>query len=281
MDPDHHRKVCTFLVVRTQMRGSVVHDLVRLPAISAQRHRRRELRRSLFQRDRAHGRTTGAFRSAAYSMSFLIVAAARGRRTGRALFFGIENVDLVFITAVVSVAVRFGLWPRAATSAASLCYISSSCPDLHFHDHRTDQRRGVLLLHADLRCGLQCRGRCAPSRVPIGGCGPRNRFMPSAASLRDSDAGRCVVGRLSGGADAHGTGVLLLPRRRPHREDRLPPEDELDNADLAAANWAWGNAARRARPDTLPGASACSADANRTRANRRHRHPTTTERAAC
>src|SRR6202012_1053399 len=50
--------------------------------------------------------------------------------------------------------------------------------------------------------------------------------------------------------------VLLLP------EDGMltvktgyPPEDELDKADLAAANWAWGST-RPAGPgsDTLPGA---------------------------
>src|SRR5206468_7716406 len=37
--------------------------------------------------------------------------------------FGIENVDLVFLTAVVAVAVRYGLWPSLLASvAASLCY---------------------------------------------------------------------------------------------------------------------------------------------------------------
>ena len=36
---------------------------------------------------------------------------------------GIENVDLVFLTAVVGVAVRYGLWPSLLASvAASLCY---------------------------------------------------------------------------------------------------------------------------------------------------------------
>ena len=36
---------------------------------------------------------------------------------------GIENVDLVFLTAVVGVAVRYGLWPSLVASvAASLCY---------------------------------------------------------------------------------------------------------------------------------------------------------------
>ena len=38
-------------------------------------------------------------------------------------WLGIENVDLVFLTAVVGVAVRYGLWPSLLASVvASLCY---------------------------------------------------------------------------------------------------------------------------------------------------------------
>src|SRR5439155_5262325 len=36
---------------------------------------------------------------------------------------GIENVDLVFLTVVVGIAVRYGLWPSlVATVVSSLCY---------------------------------------------------------------------------------------------------------------------------------------------------------------
>ena len=38
-------------------------------------------------------------------------------------WFGIENVNLVLLTAVVAVAARYGLWPSLlATAVASLCY---------------------------------------------------------------------------------------------------------------------------------------------------------------
>src|SRR5262249_9120604 len=38
-------------------------------------------------------------------------------------WLGVENVDLVFITAVVAAAVRYGLWPSLLASVtASLCY---------------------------------------------------------------------------------------------------------------------------------------------------------------
>ena len=46
--------------------------------------------------------------------------------------FGIENVDLVFVTAIVGIAVRYGLWPSvAACIAASLCYNFFFLPPVH------------------------------------------------------------------------------------------------------------------------------------------------------
>ena len=59
---------------------------------------------------------------------------------------------------------------------------------LHLHDHRSDQRRGVLLLHADRDPGLQRRGAGAHAgRSPrSAACAPPNRSTPSAASSRAS-----------------------------------------------------------------------------------------------
>ena len=51
-----------------------------------------------------------------------VAARARGRQ-GIRPWLGVENVDLVFLTAIVAVAVRFGLFPSLFASAiASLCY---------------------------------------------------------------------------------------------------------------------------------------------------------------
>src|SRR5262249_34733488 len=58
-----------------------------------------------------------------YMVALLAVAVALG--LGKLIFpwSGIENVDLVFLTAVVGIAVRYGLWPSLfASVAASLCY---------------------------------------------------------------------------------------------------------------------------------------------------------------
>src|SRR5205085_8925366 len=58
-----------------------------------------------------------------YLMALVIVAIGLGAGEMIQPIFGIENVDLVFLTAVVGVAVRYGLWPSLLASvAASLCY---------------------------------------------------------------------------------------------------------------------------------------------------------------
>ena len=58
-----------------------------------------------------------------YLIALVAVAIALGVGEAIQPWFGIENVDLVFLTAVVGVAVRYGLWPSLMASvAASLCY---------------------------------------------------------------------------------------------------------------------------------------------------------------
>src|SRR6476661_7454168 len=58
-----------------------------------------------------------------YVVASAAIAAALGVGMVTRPRFGIENVDLVFLAAVVGVAVRYGLWPSLfASIVASLCY---------------------------------------------------------------------------------------------------------------------------------------------------------------
>src|SRR4029450_8518472 len=58
-----------------------------------------------------------------YAVALAAVAVALGVGELIQPWLGIENVDLVFLTAVVAVAVRYGLWPSLlATVASSFCY---------------------------------------------------------------------------------------------------------------------------------------------------------------
>src|ERR1700704_709480 len=107
------------------MRGSVVHDLVRRAGnISVNVIAGEELAADPVPRKtvRAAERPE-PFDPRPYLMALVIVAIGLGAAELIHPWFGIENVDLVFLTAVVSVAVRFGLLPSMlASAAASLCY---------------------------------------------------------------------------------------------------------------------------------------------------------------
>ncbi len=72
------------------------------------------------------------WQSASYAMALLIVAAALGAGLLVRPFLGLENINLLFLTAVVGVAVRYGLWPSLlACVAASLAYNFFFLPPLY------------------------------------------------------------------------------------------------------------------------------------------------------
>ena len=108
------------------MRGSVVHDLVRRAGnISVHVIAGEELpSESRQQAGRADGSAADPFNPRPYLMALLIVAIGLGAAVvGSSAASACENVDLVFLTAVVVVAARYGLLPSLLASvAASLCY---------------------------------------------------------------------------------------------------------------------------------------------------------------
>ena len=58
-----------------------------------------------------------------YVIALVAVAVALGFSVLVRPLFGVENVDLIFLTAIVGIAVRYGLWPSLlATVTASLAY---------------------------------------------------------------------------------------------------------------------------------------------------------------
>jgi len=58
-----------------------------------------------------------------YAVASLAVGIAVGFGEVLWPWVGRENIDLVFLTAIVGIAVRFGLWPSLfASIASSLCY---------------------------------------------------------------------------------------------------------------------------------------------------------------
>jgi two-component system sensor histidine kinase KdpD len=175
--------------------------------------------------------------------------------------FGIANVDLVLLTAVVGVAVRFGLLPSLfASVVASLCYNFFFMPPIYtftIGDPNNVAAFGFFIVVAVVVSHVAARSRGAV--VTAQG---RARAVESLYAFSRKLAG---VGTMDDvlWAAAYQTAlmlkvrvVFLLPEAGAIAvKAGYPPEDTLDEADLAAATWAWENNHVAGRgSDTLPGA---------------------------
>ena len=196
-----------------------------------------------------------------YAIALVAVAIALGVGEAIQSWFRIENVDLVFLTAVVGVAVRYGLWPSIfASVAASLCYNFFFLPPIYtftIADPTNVAAFFFFIVIAIVVSNVGARVR-TQAVVAMG----RARATESLYAFSRKLAG---VGALDDvlWATAYQTAlmlkvrvVLLLPENGSIAvKAGYPPEDTLDSADLAAANWAWENNRSAGRgSDTLPGA---------------------------
>src|ERR1700685_155739 len=246
------------------MRGSVVHDLVRRAGnISVNVIAGDELPVGTAAPKSAVQTAARAepFDPKPYLMALLIVAIGLAAAEMIQRPFGTENVDLVFLTAVVSVAVRYGLWPSLLASvASSLCYNFFFLPPVYTFTITDPTNVAaffffmlIALLVSNVGSRVRTQAVAAMGRV---------RTTESLYAFSRKLAGTATLDDVLW-ATAYQTAlllkvrvVLLLP------EDGVltvkagyPPEDQLDKADLAAANWAWSNDRTAGRgSDTLPGA---------------------------
>ena len=245
------------------LHGSVVHDLVRRSGnisvhviagdavagepIPKKRVRTAEAAESLDPRP--------------YLIALLAVAIALGAGVAIQPWLGIENVDLVFLTAVVGVAVRYGLWPSLVASvAASLCYNFFFLPPIYtftIADPTNVAAFFFFIVMAVIVSNVAAR--------------VRTQAVTAMARARTTESLYAFSRKLAGAgtlddvlwASAYQAAlmlkvrvVLLLPENGSIGvKAGYPPEDTLDEADLAAAKWAWENDRSAGRgSDTLPGA---------------------------
>ena len=243
--------------------GSVVHDLVRRSGnISVHVIAGDELARDPIPRKTVRAAEDAApFNSRPYGVALLSVAAAVGVGELVQPLLGIENVDLVFLTAVVGVAVRYGLWPSLlVTVASSLCYNFFFLPPLYTFTITDPTNLAAFVFFtvvAVVVSHFAARGRSQTLAA-----GERVRAVELLYAFSRKLAG---VGTLDDvlWATAYQTAlmlkvrvVLLLPEGGSIAvKAGYPPEDILDDADVAAAKWAWQNDRTAGRgSDTLPGA---------------------------
>jgi len=245
------------------MQGSVVHELVRRAGnISVSVIAGDELPQGGGGKPSMQTVTRSEpFNPQPYLMALLITGIGLGAAAIIKPHFGVENVDLVFLTAVVSVAVRYGLWPSLLASVvASLAYNFFFLPPIYtltITDPTNIAAFFFFMLIAILVSNVAARVR-TQADTAVG----RIRTTEQLYAFSRKLAGTATLDDVLW-ATAYQTAlmlkvrvVLLLP------EDGLltvkagyPPEDQLDKADLAAANWAWSNDRPAGRgSDTLPGA---------------------------
>ncbi len=201
------------------------------------------------------------FNTLPFLMASVFVAIALGISIVIRPYFGIENVDLVFLTGVVATAVRFGLLPSLfASVVASLCYNYFFLPPIY--TFTIADPTNIAAFFFFMLIALLVSNVAARVRSQAVAATDRARTTEYLYSFSRKLAGTATLDDVLW-ATAYQTAlmlkvrvVLLLP------DDGLlavktgyPPEDELDQADLAAANWAWTHDRPAGRgSDTLPGA---------------------------
>src|SRR5215510_10891473 len=196
-----------------------------------------------------------------YLVALLAVGVALG--VGKLAFpwSGIENVDLMFLTAVVGIAVRYGLWPSLfASVVASLCYNFFFLPPIY--TFTITDPTNVAAFFFFIVMAIIVSNVAARVRTQAVVAMTRARTTESLYAFSRKLAGAGTLDDVLW-ATAYQTAlmlkvrvVLLLPENGSISvRSGYPPEDVLDEADLAAAKWAWEhNRAAGRGSDTLPGA---------------------------
>ena len=245
------------------LHGSVVHDLVRrsgsisvhviagdmLPGTSIPK-------RTLRTADEKK-----AFEVGPYLFATLAVALALGVAELVNYLIGVENTDLVFLTAIVGIAVRFGLLPSLFASVVSaFCYNFFFLPPIYtltIADPHNIAAFALFTIVAVVVSHVAARGRLQAVTAQT-----RVRSVESLYSFSRKLAGAGTLDDVLW-ATAFQTAmmlsvrvVLLLPESGVLKiKSGNPPEDMLDDGDVAAAKWSFENNRVAGRgSDTLPGA---------------------------
>ena len=245
------------------LHGSVVHDLVRRSGnisvhviagdtVAGEPVPKKSLRAA--ERD-------DTFDPRPYVAALVAVAFALGFGELIETWVGVGNVDLVFLTAIVAVAVRLGLLPSLLASVASaIAYNFFFLPPIYtftITDPANVVAFGLFTLVAIIVSSVAARGRTQAVAAT-----ERARVTESLYSFSRKLAGAGTLDDVLW-ATAYQTALmlkvrvmLLLPEHGSIAvKAGYPPEDILDDADLAAAKWAWENDRAAGRgSDTLPGA---------------------------
>ena len=190
-----------------------------------------------------------------------IVALATLLGAGLRQVLAVSSISLVFLTAVLATAATFGLWPALfACMASVLAYNFFFLPPLYTFTIADPENVVTLvfflltaLIAGNLAAGVRAQALAARQRART--TDQLYQFSRKLAGIVSLDdllwaTAYQIAAMLKVRV------VLLLPEGETIAvRAGYPPEDMLDDADLAAAVWCWHNNRPAGRgADTLPGA---------------------------
>jgi two-component system sensor histidine kinase KdpD len=195
-----------------------------------------------------------------YALASLVVAAAACVDFAARPWIGVENVDLVFLTAIVGIAATFGLGPSLfASVAASLLYNFLFLPPLYAFTIAAPTNVVAFVLFIAMAAIVSNVAARVRTQALVATSRARTTEQLYAFSRKLAGVGTLDdvlwVTAYQTAAMLKVRVVLLLPEGDSIAvKAGYPPEDTLEPAELAAAKWAWQND----RPaghgsDTLPG----------------------------
>ena len=197
----------------------------------------------------------------AYLESLAMVVVALAVSEALKQYLGVSNIALVFLTAIITSAIAYGLWPALIACLASLLvYNFFFLPPLYTFTIADPENvinlfifafTAVIVSNLTARVGAQAvvaqqRAKATEDLYQF------SRKLAGVVTLDDLLWATAfqIASMLKVRV------VLLLPEGQTIAvRAGYPPEDTLDEADLAAANWVWMHGQPAGRDsDTLPGA---------------------------
>ncbi|HEY3908647.1 MAG TPA: sensor histidine kinase KdpD [Stellaceae bacterium] len=245
------------------LRGSVTHRLIRRAGDISVHVIAEPIEQAEPGREKVE--TTAARHAALDAKSYAgaagIVLAALGVGLVLRQFLAISDVALVFLTAVLASAVAYGLWPSLfACLASALAYNFFFLPPLY--TFTIADRENVVALFFFVLVAVIASNLASRVRAQAIAARQRARTTEELYLFSRKLAGASALDDLLW-ATAYQIAsmlkvrvVLLLPEAGTITvRAGYPPEDILDEADLAAAKWCWEHNRPAGRgADTLPGA---------------------------
>lgn len=246
----------------TLLRRSTTYEIIRQAGGVSVHVVPEQLTRAMRGKDRTPPRPSPPLDKRGYWESLFFTALAFGIGILLKRYFGIANVGVVFLVAVLASAVRYGLWPAVCASiVAVLAFNFFFLPPVHTFTIADPENVVVLVtfgivavIASNLAARVRAQAILANERAAVTeSLYQFSRKLAGIVALDDLlwatsfQIAQMLKVRV----------VILLPESgRLSVRAGYPPEDVLDASELAAANWVWQHATPAGRgADSLPGAA--------------------------